>query len=327
MVLFTVVGSLNYDLVSYTERVPKAGETFKGDSFETHVGGKGLNQTVSLARQAQAGDAVRMVGKVGGDTFGKDLIDTLKSYDVDVSQVGVLSGVSSGVAVIIVERSTGENRILITPGANGEASYTDEELHQLFTHDKQVVVFQNEIKGTEYTIQWLSKNRPNASILYNPSPYYSFSSKLTPLVDILIVNEGECLSIAQDILAKEELSNYETLIADDMVEGYKQLSLKLQPLLNQKNEATIVITLGTYGSLFRSKDSMGFTEAVKVDSVVDTTGAGDTFLGAFVTQLISARDPHRALKFAALASSLAIQKKGASNSIPSFGEVELLFKS
>ncbi|ODV74652.1 putative ribokinase [Cyberlindnera jadinii NRRL Y-1542] len=311
MVLFTVVGSLNYDLVSYTERVPKAGETFKGDSFETHVGGKGLNQTVSLARQAQAGDAVRMVGKVGGDTFGKDLIDTLKSYDVDVSQVGVLSGVSSGVAVIIVERSTGENRILITPGANGEASYTDEELHQLFTHDKQVVVFQNEIKGTEYTIQWLSKNRPNASIVYNPSPYYSFSSKLTPL----------------DILAKEELSNYETLIADDMVEGYKQLSLKLQPLLNQKNEATIVITLGTYGSLFRSKDSMGFTEAVKVDNVVDTTGAGDTFLGAFVTQLISSRDPHRALKFAALASSLAIQKKGASNSIPSFGEVELLFKS
>lgn len=323
MTKFTVVGSLNYDLVSYAERVPHAGETFQGEAFETHIGGKGLNQTISLARMAQAGDTVRMVGKVGDDAFGKELVDALVKNGVDVSSVVVLKGVSSGVAVIIVERSTGENRILITPGANGHADYSDDEMDSLFT-ENEVVVFQNEIPGTRHIIEWLHEHRPSTSIVYNPSPYYSFSAQLIALVDILIVNEGESMAIAKDILTQDEYSEFELLIANNFVNGYKELAKTLQLNLNIANKQCVVITLGEFGSVYHCNESHGYVESTKVEKVVDTTGAGDTFLGAFITQLFTEENISNAIKFATMASSLAIQKNGASDSIPRYGDVRAL---
>jgi ribokinase len=321
MVQFTVVGSLNYDLVSYTERVPKAGETFQGDSFETHIGGKGLNQTIALARMVQGGDKVRMIGNVGDDAFGKQLKSSLVRNGVDVSNVRELEGVPSGVAVIIVEKANGENRILITPGANGYTEYTDDQLDQLFATDQEVVVFQNEIPGTQSTIEWLHEYRPQITVVYNPSPYYKFSADMVNLVDVLIVNEGESMSIAKDILSEEEYQHFESSIDNDVISGYKELAHTLQTRLNIQKAQSVVITLGHLGSIYTSKDTSGYIEATEVEKVVDTTGAGDTFLGAFLTQLFKHGDIAKAVKLASNASSLAIQKNGASDSIPTYNEV------
>lgn len=320
MTLFTVVGSLNYDLVSYSERVPEAGETFQGDSFETHIGGKGLNQTIALARMARA-QKVRMVGSVGEDDFGKALNGALKENGVDSSGVTTVEGVSSGVAVIVVERATGENRILITSGANAHTTYSEDELSDLFKDvEDEVVVFQNEIPGTRPTIEWLYKHRPQTTIVYNPSPYYKFSSEILHMVDTLIVNEGEMLAIGKDSFTEEQYSKIVTKVQQEPIAAYQEMLHVFQAKLSPNKSQTLVITLGKSGSLYKTKDSEGRIYATEVKKVVDTTGAGDTFLGAFITQL-SISNIQDALEFASRASSLAIQKNGASESIPTHDQV------
>lgn len=329
MVQFTVIGSLNYDLVSYTSRAPERGETFRADSFETHVGGKGLNQTIALAKtiSTSSKSSVRMIGHVGDDSFGSQLKGALEEFGVDTSGVKVLENQSSGVAVITVEKDTGDNRILITAGANDQSEFTPSQLESLFplekNEDQEVVVFQNEIPGTQSSIEWLSSNRPGVEIVYNPSPYYSTSVNLLKHTDILVVNEGEAMSIAKDILPSQEYTNFRDEIEKDDVAGYTHLSTVLQSQLSINHSQTVVITLGPIGSLYTSKDKSEFIEATKVKKVVDTTGAGDTFLGAFTTQLFteSKGNVGKALRFAALASSLAIQKNGAAESIPLYSEI------
>ncbi|CCH42351.1 putative ribokinase [Wickerhamomyces ciferrii] len=337
MVQLTVVGSLNYDLVSYTDRIPAGGETYAGQSFETHTGGKGLNQTISLAKLSpHVSDSnlkVRIIGKVGQDAFGKELIEELTKEGVDVSNVEAIEGERSGVAVIIVEKNSGENRILITAGANGKAHYSNDELVQLFPKDfgKEVVVFQNEIPGTLDTIKWLKENRPQAEVVYNPSPYNSQSSEIIDKVDILVVNEGEALDIAKDILPIDEFKNFEQEIESNEINGFLKLATQLKTKIDQSNSNVVVITLGSKGSIFTSPrktdDSTSkFVESVKVSNVVDTTAAGDTFLGGLVTQVSLGQSIENAVKFATKASSLTIQHNGASETIPTFEKVIESFK-
>lgn len=332
MVQLTVVGSLNYDLVSYTERIPEAGETFAANSFETHIGGKGLNQTISLAKLSPHVEdspiKVRIIGKVGDDQFGKELVGALEEQNVDVKDVEVIEDVRSGVAVIIVEKSTGENRILITAGANGETKYSTDELVSLFPPDseREVVVFQNEIPGTIDTIKWLKENRAeNIEVVYNPSPYSEISAEVIDKVDILVVNEGEALEIAKDILPTEDYTNFKDMIKKDEVDGFLQLAIKLKAKINPDNSNVVVITLGSKGSIFTAPKNTGttskFVESVKVDNVVDTTGAGDTFLGGLITQVSLGQDLESSIRFATKASSLAIQQNGAASSIPTFEQV------
>jgi len=332
MVQLTVVGSLNYDLVSYTERIPEGGETFAANSFETHLGGKGLNQTISLAKLSPKTDdtdlKVRLIGNVGDDLFGKELVGALEEQNVDISNIEVLKGVRSGVAVILVEKSTGENRILITAGANGETKYTNDELVNLFPKggDREVVVFQNEIPGTIETIKWLKDNRKdNTEIVYNPSPYNNLTAEIIDKVDILVVNEGEALEIAKDTLPTEEYENFKHLIEKDEVDGFHKLATLLKTKISQENSNVVVITLGSKGSIFTAPKTTGttskFVEAVKVENVVDTTGAGDTFLGGLLTQVSLGQDLETSVQFATRASSLAIQRNGAASSIPTYEQV------
>lgn len=329
MVKLTVVGSLNYDLVSYTERVPQSGETFQADSFETHTGGKGLNQTISIAKllpEIDEENKVRIIGKVGDDGFGEELTGILEKYGVDVSNVEKLKGERSGVATILVEKATGENRILIVAGANGKTNYTSSELEELFpeSEEREIVVFQNEIPGTKDVIHWLNKNRySNTEIVYNPSPYHSYSASIISQVDILVVNETESLQVAKDILKDEEYNSFLELIDEDFVGGYSKLATSLKSLINTKKSNTVVITLGSKGSLFTSpkSDESIFVAARKVDNVVDTTGAGDTFLGGLLTQVSIGKPIQEAVEFASFASSLAVQKAGASESIPQYSKV------
>lgn len=332
-----VVGSLNYDLVTYTDRIPHAGETFRANSFETHAGGKGLNQTIAIAKlkQTDAPYAVRMVGNVGDDSFGQQLLTILKANDVNVSEINVVPGESTGVATILVEaHNGGQNRILLTEGANGRTVYTPNKLVQLFGRvlkddiedNKHFVVLQHEIPDPCSIMAWVKKNHSAFQIVFNPSPFHPIAKENWLFVDILIVNEIEALQIVEAVYSKEEYAEYEQTIKTDFFSAYSKLCQKFQEtLVNQLNSAIVIITLGSQGVLFASKvnPKVAYVPSIANIEVVDTTGAGDTFLGSLVTQLYQDAPLDKAIKFATKASSITIQRRGAAESIPSYMEVNL----
>ncbi|CCF59055.1 hypothetical protein KAFR_0G00220 [Kazachstania africana CBS 2517] len=326
----TIVGSLNYDLVTFTSRIPDSGETFRASNFETHAGGKGLNQTVAISRlrKPNADYPVRMIGNVGDDSFGRELLDVLSQNKVDTSHVGALAGVNTGVANIIVEQEKGgQNRILIVEGANGGTVYTSDELKSLFDSmysQKEMVVLQHEIPDPVSIMKWVNENKPGYQIVYNPSPFQPLKRDSWALVDILVVNEIEALQVAQCTYDGNHLRSIKDSVNKDFIEGYKQLCKLFQAdLVNENKSATVIITLGVKRRLFSSKaqPDVGYLPAVTGIKVVDTTGAGDTFLGAVVTQLYEGEQLATGISFATTASSLAIQKSGAAESIPSHAEV------
>lgn len=378
----TIIGSLNYDLVTYTNKVPQGGETYQANSFETHVGGKGLNESIAVAKltpknsvllssttttTTTSGDgdgAIRMVGKIGDDSFGQQLKQFLIDNKVNVDHVHTVNNQTSGVAVILVEEETGENRILITLGANGELKLDEKEYESIFpkttgsiTTTKEgeggylsFVILQNEYPDTVKSINWIKSNRPQLNIAYNPSPFKSelITKELLSKIDLLIVNEGEALDVAnhllknshqQDLIDKINQinkSNVPNSTGDNhtlLVEVFLKLAIELQKLINPDNIQIIVITMGSKGSIYIAKNSGGgsggggsqttpqFIKSRKVEKVIDTTGAGDTFFGAIVLNLALGKLIDYAIKFATTASSLTIQKKGAAEGIPSYEEV------
>ncbi|EMG49707.1 RBK1 Ribokinase [Candida maltosa Xu316] len=307
----TVIGSLNYDLVTFTKKVPEGGETYQADAFETHMGGKGLNEAIAVSRLSPP-DSIetKMIGNVGTDEFGHTLKQYLIDNGVNVDQVATVEG-SSGVAVILVEEDSGENRILITPGANGKLKPRDEDYEKI---TGSFVILQNEYPDTLKSITWLRKNRPDFNICYNPSPFKPelITSELLGGIDLLIVNEGEAKDVAQHLGLLEGQQEE----ANDMY----ALSQTLQKSINKSNIQTVIITLGSKGCIYTT-DEPRFLQANKVDKVVDTTGAGDTFFGGVVSSLALGKNIEEAVKFATTASSLAIQKKGAAEGIPNYNEV------
>lgn len=328
----TVVGSLNFDLCTYTARVPDAGETFKANSFETHAGGKGLNQTISIAklRDPTSNYKARIIGNVGNDSFGTQLINTLKVNDVDTSAVGILENVETGVATILIEKETGQNRILITAGANGYTKYNTTQLESLFPkkcQGKEMVVFQQEIPDPCSIMRWLKEERPNYEIVFNPSPFQALENDSDwSLVDILVLNEIEALQVIESTLPENKITYFKAEIAKDFIEGYKILCKHFQEhMLDRTHSATVIITLGSKGALAYSKEieNVLYVPAVKGVNVVDTTGAGDTYLGALLTQLHEGKTLQDAMKFSTKASSLTVQRNGAAESMPHFNDVSI----
>lgn len=356
-----VVGSLNYDLVTYTRIVPEGGETIHAEKFETHCGGKGLNEAIALSRllpkerlynEDSKISNVRMIGKVGDDIFGKELIEKLEINRVDTSLVKIENNSASGIATILVETETGENRILVTPGANGKLKFTNEEIfNQLFPamekNQSQFILLQNEFPDPYEVMKWLSENRPKFTIAYNPSPYDEENSikKFLKYVDLLIVNDLEAKSLVSD-LEKTELSNGDqeeearSWSFLENKENAKETCSKILQEMKTSSIHMIVVTLGCKGACFGTFNKNNANETntleelifeyvkpLKVEHVVDTTGAGDTFFGGLVSQLsINNKDYKRALKFATCASALAIQKNGASDSIPYYEDVMKLLE-
>lgn len=320
--MITVIGSLNYDLVTYTDKVPLGGETIAANSFEKHLGGKGLNEALACARlRSSESINVRMVGNVGSDTFGEELKLVLTDASVDTEFLGVIEGESSGVAVILVEES-GENRIMIIAGANGHLKPTPEDYERIFPNNTnnsiEFVVLQNEYPHTSQSIEWLKSNRKGINVAYNPSPFKPelISDEFLGKIDLLIVNEGEALEIARKIKTEDFSENHNR-------DFFASLASKLQAVICQDNVSSVIITLGSQGSVYCDKlrKEVQFEPAATVEHVVDTTGAGDTFFGGVVLQLTAGNTLSEAIKFATVASSLAIQNRGAAESIPSYKDV------
>lgn len=287
------LGSLNIDLVYSVSHINLEGETISARERETKQGGKGLNQSVALAR---AGAEVFMAGCVGAD--GRDLVETLRQAGADVSFIREVSD-SSGHAIIQLADS-GANSIIIYGGAN--LRITPEMIDETLTHfaPGDYILLQNEISNVGYAIR-AAKDR-GMKVAFNPSPISEeLLSYPLELVDLFILNELEG----------------QTLSGVESEEGSEVMA----SLIQKFPQAAIVLTLGEKGAMYHGNGQDLTCPAHKV-SVVDTTGAGDTFCGYFLACTMKGMAPLAALETATCASALAIGKKGAAVSIPTLAQVE-----
>lgn len=286
-----VFGSMNIDRVYTLKSLPEKGETLYCEKHEIHVGGKGLNQSLSLSL---AGMDVYMAGCIGSD--GKFLTDYLSSKGVDTSLVKTVDGFT-GHAVIEVD-SRGQNQMILYPGANHriDREYADSVLDNFGRGD--LILMQYETSCADYIMT--RAHEKGMIIAFNPSPYTDEIKKL-PLkyVNYLILNEFE----GQSLSGKTG--------TDDVLNGLCGLSENVK----------IVLTLGGKGAVYADKKETAKAGIFDV-KVVDTTGAGDTFTGYFLASALGGLTPAQALRTASAASSIAVTKPGAAETIPSKKEVE-----
>ena len=293
--VIAVVGSAMIDLTAYAAVIPAPGQTLEGDLFTTGFGGKGANQAVIAAH---CGAEVHFVGKLGRDLFGDSIAENFKKLGID-SEYVERSDTPNGVAHIWVD-ANGENRIIIIPGANHEieSKKAIEAIESIA--GLAVVVAQCEIKQ-EVTLAAFSaaKKRGCATIL-NPAPYQPLSEELLAVTDWIIPNETEF----------KELHG-QAPTSDDVLKSFRP----------GKNS---IVTLGSEGAVLITSDgNLTRVSAPKVNAV-DTTGAGDAFVGVFAFGLASGKNPEDAMKLGVKVASMSVTRKGAQSSYPSQAEIETL---
>ena len=297
-----IVGSLNMDLVIRAARVPQGGETILGEGFLSNPGGKGANQAVAVAK---LGGEAYMVGCVGRE-FGADLLETLQKYGVHADHVRRETDLSSGIAVIIV--AGGDNRIILDTASNGR---TDEALvDRAFADAKEgdylLVQLEIGLPTVAYALKE-AKKRGMITVL-NPAPAAKLPQALYADCDWFVPNQTE--------------AQFYTGIYPLDEESIRRCAEKLGRL-GVKN---VLITLGTDGSASVSKGVFRRVDPVPA-AAVDTTAAGDTYVGAFVTRLSEGAEIETAMHFASTASALTVTRRGAQCAIPLRAEVEAYAKA
>jgi ribokinase len=286
-----VVGSANIDLVTFADRFPKPGETIFGQKFDLGFGGKGANQA---AASRLCGASVFMVARVGSDLFGPSTIENFKKMGIDATHVKQVEGVSSGVAPIFVEPD-GQNRILVVKGANDELKPADIDAAAdlLKAVDCIVLQFEIPIETVYHTIAFARRN--NIRCILNPAPAQPIDFKFVEGLDYFVPNESEA----------ETISGMPVKDLDDA----KKCAQKLVGYGIKR----VIITLGANGSLLASKEAMEHVPAFSVKSV-DSTGAGDAFIGSFAVFLGDGLPEREAVKRANLYAGLSTTGIGTQKS-------------
>ena len=291
-----VAGSINMDLVIKTDTFPVNGMTVMGSGFMTNPGGKGANQAVAIAKAE--GD-VKMIGAVG-DAFGSELINTLNEYNVKTDLVVKHKNISSGIAVIVI--SENDNRIILDSGSNGlvslnqvKASLIDASIGDYFLTQLEIPV-----DVVEESIKY-AKDLGLVTIL-NPAPAQKINDEVFKYLDFFTPNQTEC--------------EFYTGIRPTNIDEAKQAA----KILLNKGVKNVIITLGSLGALAVSESSCEFAKAYKVDPV-DTTAAGDTFVGVTTCFLSKGYEIKDAIKYGNLAASITVQRAGAQQSIPYLEEI------
>jgi ribokinase len=289
-----VVGSINMDLVSQTERIPRPGETVIGSSFQLHSGGKGANQAVAVAR---LGYPSILLGVTGNDIFGLQLLSILKDFGVDTSHIGTSAG-SSGTASIVVD-GKGENTIIVTPGSNQHVtpSYLRTKLDVL--SNAGIILAQLEVPID--TIAWLADFCAGSGIplMLDPAPATELPPTLLSQVTWFTPNQTEAAFYAA--LAES---------TEQMLFRFFGAGIK-----------NVILKQGSDGALIASSDgSRNRVEVFPVDTL-DTTAAGDAFNGAFSVALMRGQSPTESARFAAAAAAISVTRHGAQSSLPGEDEV------
>ena len=288
-----VFGSINMDLVTKTPRLPVPGETLLGNSFFTAPGGKGANQAVAIAR---LGIPAAMVGRVGGDSFGGELLNSLQTAGVDTDYLRIDRGASSGVAAITVG-DAGENQIIIIPGANQRVDRTDLERLENLLPGAAVLLLQFEIPITTVVMAASVAHQAGVKVILDPAPAQKdIPVELYPLVDIITPNEIEAGQIVGFPL-------------DGLDAAYRAAEFFLQ-----RGVRTAIIKLGAKGAVCATKEEKFFVPAFEV-TAVDTVAAGDAFNGGLAAALVEGLPLRQAVIWGAATAALAVTKPGAQSSM------------
>ncbi|WP_248919512.1 ribokinase [Pseudomonas entomophila] len=294
-----VVGSLNMDLVARAQRLPRGGETLAGESFFTAPGGKGANQAVAVAR---LGASAAMVGNVGDDAYGQQLRQALLAEGVDCQGVSVCEGVSSGVALIVVDAAS-QNAIVIIPGGNGLLGPESVRRFDHLLQQAEVIICQLEVPGA--TVAWtLARGRElGKTVILNPAPASGpLPSEWFAHIDYLIPNESEAEALAGVPVSDQDSAR------------------RAAERLRQLGAGKVIVTLGADGVLLVDAAGSRHFPAPRVQPV-DTTAAGDTFVGGFAAGLAHGLSEEQAIGFGQRAAALSVTRVGAQPSIPYLKEL------
>ncbi len=292
--VIAVVGSSSMDLTCYAEVLPQAGQTLYGNLFTTGFGGKGANQAVMAAL---AGANVYMVGSIGNDLFGKSLQENFKNQNVNSDYVKI-SGLPTGVAHIWVD-SQGQNRILIVPGANHDFDENHAVQAIRSIPDLAIVIGQCEVPQSVTAAAFAVAKERGALTILNPAPFQELSPDLLAVTDWLIPNEIE-------------------------FEEFVGSAPNAQTLAQFRKGNQSIVTLGDKGAVLVSSQGDLTNIATNKVRAIDTTGAGDCFIGSFSYALGSGSNPEYAAQFACRIASISVTRKGAQSSYPSAAEISTL---
>ncbi|MBB6448446.1 ribokinase [Geomicrobium halophilum] len=286
--MITVIGSMNMDLVVKSEAPPLRGETILGESFDTHPGGKGANQAIAVAK---LGGEVQIAGKVGSDTFGKEMIANLHDHGVDTQYVQKVPDTTSGVALITVAEN--DNSIIVVPGANylfepGEAS----ALRTLIQSSQMLIVqLETPLPFVEMLVSIAFHE--GTPVVVNPAPAQTLNISFIQQATYVTPNETECAILFEEPI-EEAIARYPN---------------------------KLIVTQGVKGALYHDGANPVRIEGFPVQAI-DTTGAGDTFNGALGLGLAEGRSLTEAVRFANAAASLSVEHFGAQSGMPKRERVE-----
>ena len=302
-----VIGSLNCDLVVTTDRFPDPGETRSGSDFQTHCGGKGANQAYAAAA---LGGNVAMIGRVGTDVFGDAQSSNLSSMGVDTTLLQSDPSHPTGTALITVNGS-GENQIIVVPGANGELTpnrLQSKEIQAI--QSAKIVLLQLEIPIETVSQVIHEADGSNAQVILDPAPARPIPSEWYPSIDFLTPNLSELGALTGTQLK-------ETASLADIVTSAQ--------ILSEQGCRSVIAKLGSRGALLVTQDESAYFAARTVP-VVDTTAAGDCFNAAFAVALARGCTAETAIPFAIEAASLSVTRQGAQSSMPLRDELEAFAK-
>jgi len=298
-----VVGSLNMDLVIRSARIPQPGETILGGEFHSIPGGKGANQAVGTAR---LGAHVSMVGRVGDDAFGNQLLNNLSADGIDHTFVLRDGASATGVALIVVD-DAGQNTIVVASGANMRLSPSDVDAAAAVFATADALLLQ--LESPLQTVIHAAKlaRAHGVTVILNPAPARPLPQELLTLVDVLVPNESET-----SLLTGMPVANLDEAVAASAA-------------LHQAGVGTVILTLGERGALLAEERATRVLPAFEVEPL-DTTAAGDAFLAGLAVALAEGRNPGEAVRWGNAAGALATTRLGAQTSLPARQAVEQLLQ-
>ncbi|OZQ97905.1 ribokinase [Paenibacillus sp. VTT E-133291] len=298
-----VIGSINMDMVVRTSRAPNAGETLMGQVFALSPGGKGANQAVAAAR---LGAEVSMIGSIGKDTFGSEMLEIIKQEGIHIEHISMSETEATGVASIVIEED-GENRIIVVPGANIDLFAEDIQALEAVISQAEMIVMQLEMELAMSEHAIAIAHRHGIPVILNPAPARVLKDEMLGQVSYLTPNETEA-----GILTGMTVDSLET-------------AEQAARILLQKGVKNVIVTLGSKGALIVNAEGAKSVPGFPVKAI-DTVAAGDSFNGALAQQLVLGKTLEEAVSFANAVGALAVGKEGAIPSLPQLSEVEQFLK-